>query len=200
MLELVSENPFAQRLEGAMIETNDNAVLQSFEATALPHLDDLFRTATSLLGNRTEAEDAVQECYLQAWKSFHRFTPGTNCRAWLFKILFHVVSHHRRKWLNRFRIREDPGVLEMAVATPSVPVDLTDEEIIGALQKIPQQYAEVLLLADVQEFSYKEIQDTLGIPIGTVMSRLSRGRHLLRNRLAHLAPTRGPRRAAAHAG
>ena len=76
--------------------------LSTFEASALPHATDLFRTATSLLGNRTEAEDAVQETYLQAWKSFHRFTPGTNCRAWLYRVLFHVIAHQRRKWLNRF--------------------------------------------------------------------------------------------------
>src|SRR5262245_48466081 len=80
--------------------------LEGFEAEAMPHLNDLYRGASSMLGNRTEAEDIVQETYLQAWKSFHRFTPGTNCRAWLFKILFHVIQHHRRKWF-RFRFTDD---------------------------------------------------------------------------------------------
>jgi RNA polymerase sigma-70 factor (ECF subfamily) len=72
--------------------------LEDFEAAAMPHFDDLYRTAARVIGDRTEAEDLVQETYLQGWKSFHRFEPGTNCRAWLFKILFHVIHHHRRKW------------------------------------------------------------------------------------------------------
>ena len=68
-----------------------------FEAVAVPHLNELYRTAVRALRNPTEANDVVQETYLQAWKSFHRFTTGTNCRAWLYKIMFHVVHHHRRK-------------------------------------------------------------------------------------------------------
>jgi len=90
---------------------NARESLDSFEGLALPHTNDLFRMASSLLRNRTEAEDAVQECLLQAWKSFDRFEPGTNCRAWLYKILFHVVSHHRRKW-SRLWLAEDPQSLE----------------------------------------------------------------------------------------
>ena len=76
---------------GETLEFMDN-----FESVALPYMNDLFRAASSVLGSRSEAEDIVQETHLQAWKSFHRFTLGTNCRAWLFKILFHVIQHHRR--------------------------------------------------------------------------------------------------------
>jgi RNA polymerase sigma-70 factor, ECF subfamily len=161
--------------------------LSTFEASALPHATDLFRTATSLLGNRTEAEDAVQETYLQAWKSFHRFTPGTNCRAWLYRVLFHVIAHQRRKWLNRFVATERTDIEQTATYSVPVPEHLTDEEILGAIRNIPQQYAEVVMLADVHEFSYKEIQETLEVPIGTVMSRLSRGRQLLRAKLQSCA-------------
>jgi RNA polymerase sigma-70 factor (ECF subfamily) len=168
-------------------------VLESFEAVALPHTSDLFRTAMSLLRNRSEAEDAVQETLLQAWKSFHRFESGTNCRAWLFKILFHVVSHQRRKW-SRMWLAEDPQILEdKLTAKPVVADDLTDEHVLAAFSKIPQRYAEVVMLADVQEFSYKEIQETLGIPIGTVMSRLSRGRECLRGELGSMAPVKAAR-------
>jgi RNA polymerase sigma-70 factor, ECF subfamily len=155
-----------------------------FEGEALPHLDDLYRAALSLLRSRAEAEDAVQETYLQALKSFHRFTPGTNCRAWLFRILFHVISHQRRKWLSLFMFSEREELERTAVYTPPVPEQLTDDEIIAAFRQLPRQFADVVMLADVQEFSYKEIQETLGIPIGTVMSRLSRGRQLLRAQLA----------------
>jgi RNA polymerase sigma-70 factor (ECF subfamily) len=154
--------------------------MEVFEACALPHTSDLFRTAVSMLGNRAEAEDAVQEAYLQAWKSFDRFTPGTNCRAWLFKILFHTVSHHRRKWFGRRAGQDLESIQDGMADKPAVAEHLTDEQMLSAFRKIPAKYAEVVMLADVHEFSYKEIQDTLGIPAGTVMSRLSRGREALR--------------------
>ena len=165
-------------------QTESNVTwITQFEREALPHTDDLYRTAASMMRSRTEAEDAVQETYLQAWKSFQRFTPGTNCRAWLFRILFHVIAHQRRKWFSRFIPTERADLEQTMTYSAPVPNDLTDEEILSAVRKIPQQYAEVVMLADVHEFSYKEIQETLGIPIGTVMSRLSRGRQLLRAQL-----------------
>jgi len=170
--------------------------IADFEAAALPHLDDLFRTALRLTGDQTEAEDLVQEAYLQAWKSFHRFELGTNCRAWLFKILFHVTHHYRRKIFNFKTVKESEEVLEETVAyEPPVPEELSDEEVLAAFQKLPQPYREVVLLADVQEFSYKEVADTLHIPVGTVMSRLSRGRKLLRAELAGYAAGYGIRQA-----
>lgn len=162
-----------------------------FEAEAMPYLIDLYRAAASILHNRAQAEDAVQEAYLQALKSFHRFTPGTNCRAWLFRILFHVISHQRRKWFGRFVFSEREELEQTAVYVEPVAEQLTDDELIQAFRELPQQYAEVVMLADVQEFSYKEIQETLGIPIGTVMSRLSRGRQLLRKQLADFANREG---------
>jgi RNA polymerase sigma-70 factor, ECF subfamily len=171
-----------------MIASQRAERLETFESTALPHTGDLFRTALALLGNRAEAEDAVQDCMLQAWKSFHRFQPGTNCRAWLYKILFHVVSHHRRR-TRRLVLGEDPQILEETLqASPPIPETLTDEDVLAAIQKMPAQYSEVVLLADVHEFTYKEIQETLGIPIGTVMSRLSRARDHLRRQLSMLRP------------
>ncbi|HEU4389208.1 MAG TPA: sigma-70 family RNA polymerase sigma factor, partial [Blastocatellia bacterium] len=163
-----------------------------FEKAALPHLDDLYRAASRIIGNRTQAEDLVQETYLQAWKSFDRFEPGTNCRAWLFKILFHVIQHHRRK---SFRLKlTDEGdeiFAQTLIYEPPVPQDLTNEDVLAAFQKLPEQYREVVLLSDVYDFKYKEIQATLGIPQGTVMSRLSRGRELLRKHLAAFAEASG---------
>lgn len=166
--------------------------VDSFEMAALPHMNDLYRTALRVIGNAGEAEDLVQETYFQAWKSFHRFEAGTNCRAWLFKILFHVIQHHRRKWF-RFRFAgESDEMLEQTLQyEPPVPQDLSDEDVLAAFEKIPEQYRAVILLSDVYEFSYKEIHETLGIPIGTVMSRLSRGRQLLRIQLAGVAEAAG---------
>jgi RNA polymerase sigma-70 factor (ECF subfamily) len=157
-------------------------------------MNDLYRTAARVIGSRSEAEDLVQETYLQAWKSFHRFQLGTNCRAWLFKILFHVIHHHRRKWYNSKLVQEnDEHFQDSVAAEPPVPEDLSDEDVLEALEKIPIQYREVVLLADVQEFSYKEVAVTIGVPIGTVMSRLSRGRKLLRGELTKFAEDYGIR-------
>jgi RNA polymerase sigma-70 factor (ECF subfamily) len=159
---------------------------------ALPHLNDLFRAASRLVGNRTEAEDLVQEVYLQAWKSFHRFELGTNCRAWLFKILFNKIHHHYRARYTRRIVKDADEFLEETVAyEPPVPEHISDEEILMALDKVPASYREVIILADVQEFSYKETAEILGVPIGTVMSRLSRARKLLRIELADVAQSYG---------
>ena len=168
-----------------------------FETEAMPHLNDIFRTATRVLGERGRAEDVVQEVYLQAWKSFDRFETGTNCRAWLFKILFHCVNHHRRKWFRFPLLKENEEFLEANLTySPPVPDHLTDEEILAALEKIPGDFRSVVLLVDVEEFAYKEAADILQIPIGTVMSRLSRGRKLLREQLVDVARSYGIARTA----
>ncbi len=164
-------------------------ILDDFETLAMPHMNDLYRTARRMLGGETQAEDAVQETYLQAWKSFHRFEQGTNIRAWLYKILFHVVQHHRRTAYRLVTVREEEEfIFDQLVYEPAVPEQICDEEVLRALDRVPENYRAVILLADVHEFSYKEVAATLSIPIGTVMSRLSRGRHMLRTHLASFAP------------
>ena len=166
--------------------------VEDFETAALPHLNDLFRTATGMLGSRSEAEDLVQEVYLEAWKSFHRFELGTNCRAWLYKILFHRLHHHRRKWfIWKFKTEGDDDLQRSLAYEPPVEDKLTDEEVLAGVNKVPEQFREVLLLADVEEFAYKEIASMLAIPVGTVMSRLSRGRKYLRAELGEVARQMG---------
>jgi RNA polymerase sigma-70 factor, ECF subfamily len=163
-----------------------------FEAEAMPHLNDLYRTASRILRDTSRAEDVVQEVYLQAWKSFDRFEPGTNCKAWLFKILFHSINHYRRKW---FRLRllgdKEEHLEENLSWTPPLPDHLTDAEILRALESIPHDFRAVVLLVDIEEFAYKEAADILNVPIGTVMSRLSRGRKLLREQLLEVAQSYG---------
>lgn len=177
--------------------TEDASAAHRFETEAMPHLNDIFRTATRVLGERGRAEDVVQEVYLQAWKSFDRFEAGTNCRAWLFKILFHCVNHHRRKWFRFPLLKENEEFLEANLTySPPVPDHLTDEEILTALEKIPTDFRSVVLLVDVEEFAYKEAADILQVPIGTVMSRLSRGRRLLREQLVDVARSYGIARTA----
>jgi RNA polymerase sigma-70 factor (ECF subfamily) len=165
-----------------------------FEQVALPHLNDLHRTASRVIGDRTVASDLVQETYLQAWKSFDRFTPGTNCRAWLYKILFHVIHHYRRKLyrMSPYLAHEDePSLEERLVFEPPVRQDLSDEDVLAALDRLPAHYREVVLLVDVEELAYKEAAEVLGVPIGTIMSRLSRGRAYLRRNLASYAEAYG---------
>jgi RNA polymerase sigma-70 factor (ECF subfamily) len=163
-----------------------------FEAAALPHMADLYRTATRLLADSTKADDVIQDVYLQAWKSFDKFEPGTNCRAWLYKILFNTMHHYRRKWLNVRIVKESEELIEQTVAwSPPVPDHLTDEEVLAALAEVPQDFRAVVLLVDVEEFAYKDAAGILNVPIGTVMSRLSRGRRLLRERLAGVAQSYG---------
>jgi RNA polymerase sigma-70 factor (ECF subfamily) len=168
------------------------SIEERFELEAMPHLNDLFRTALRMTGERGYAEDVIQEVYLQAWRSFDRFEAGTNCRAWLYKILFHCVSHQRRKWFRHPLLKENEEFLEANLVQPeSVAQEITDREILGALDSIPSDFRSVVLLVDVEEFAYKEVAEILSIPIGTVMSRLSRGRGLLRRHLANLARTYG---------
>src|SRR6267154_5375727 len=176
---------------GMKIEANSCTVAQ-FEAEALPHLPDIFRTATRILGDKARAEDVAQEVFLQAWKSFHRFEPGTNCRAWLFKILFHCVNHHRRKWFRFPMLKETEEFIESNLTyTEPIPEHLKDEDILAALDRIPADFRAVILMVDVEEFAYKDGAEILSIPIGTIMSRLSRGRKLLREQLGEVAQSYG---------
>ncbi len=156
----------------------------AFEAEALPLMADVFRVANYLARDRETAEDLTQETFIQALNSFHRYTPGTNCRAWLVTILYHLNSKRRHK-LGQLKLVEDveEQIAQTVAFVPPIPQHLTDEEILAALEKIPQTFRNVVVLTDVEEFSYKEVAEFLAVPIGTVMSRLYRGRKLLRQQL-----------------
>ena len=156
----------------------------AFEGEVLPHADRLFRLAMWFVRNRADAEDVVQETMMQALRSFHRFQPGTNCRAWLTTILQHIVSNRRRAKGRSIVVNDSDDRIPQTVAfVPPVPQDLTDELILASLRRLPTTFQEVILLCDVEELSYKEAAEALAIPIGTVMSRLHRGRAQLRAEL-----------------
>ena len=164
----------------------------SFESEAMPHIASLFRVANWLTRDRSEAEDLVQETLTEALTSFHRFVLGTNCRAWLIAIMYHRQSKRRRTNMHLHLVSDSQErILETLIYEPSTPQDVTDEEVLQALERLPRSYQEVVTLADVEEMSYKEIAIALDIPVGTVMSRLSRGRKLLRVELASYAQARG---------
>ena len=172
-----------------------NEMEETFASEAMPHLKDLYRTAVRLTRDQTSAEDIVQEVFLQAWKSFEKYETGTNCRAWLYQIMFFKISHHRRALVMQskfFQSDDEEGtIFNHAAAAAPIPQNLTDEEIICAVDKLSPKFRAVVLLCDVEEFSYKEVARILQIPIGTVMSRLNRGRKNLRESLAAVAPAYG---------
>lgn len=172
---------------------NTEITPEIFETEAMAHLDNLYRTALRLTMKQADAEDLVQETFMQAWKSFKQYEPGTNCRAWLYKILFNKYDHYRRKKYTQAKyIQEaDDFVFLNTSYNAPIPEHLTDKEIIAALNKLPEHYRSVVLLADVHEFDYKEIAEILSIPIGTVMSRLSRARQQLKKSLAGVAKEYG---------
>lgn len=150
----------------------------------MPHVDRLFRLAMWMERDRQEAEDLVQETLIQALKSFHRFTLGTNCKAWLVTILHHVRSNRRRARLRRPEVEDpDDRIAQTVPADPPIPQHITDEAMLAALRGIPEVYHDIILLCDVEGMTYKEIAEALAIPIGTVMSRLHRGRAMLRAQL-----------------
>ena len=173
------------------MEQNDRfRRLETFEAEALGFSGQLFRVALRLCHDREKAEDLVQETYLQAWRSFQRFELGTNLRAWLYKILFNVYySGIRRERLELAPIEET--IAETIAYDPPTPQHLTEEEVLTALERIPRDFQVPVVLADVEELSYREIADALQIPLGTVMSRLHRGRKLLRMELGNYARNAG---------
>jgi RNA polymerase sigma-70 factor, ECF subfamily len=173
----------------------------AFEADALPHAPGLFRLAMWLERDRQEAEDLVQETLTRALESFHRFERGTNCRAWLVSILQHVRSNRRR---SRGRSPVVADVDELAAAgiaiMPEVPDYLTDVDVLRALEQLQPNHQEVIILCDVEELTYKEIARALGMPIGTVMSRLHRARAFLRAELAAYANSHGIGRVSPRSG
>ncbi len=147
------------------------------------HAESLLRVARRMTRNHHAAEDAVQEALLSAWRSFHHFEAGTNCKAWLFKILINLLNkNHSRPTLV---IVDLPGtaVLENITPVRNSYGDLARSDVIAAIESLQEEQRIVLLLAAVEGFTCKEIGIMLGAPIGTVMSRLSRGRAEVRRAL-----------------
>jgi RNA polymerase sigma-70 factor (ECF subfamily) len=162
---------------------------EEFDRAALVHVPELLRVATRLCGDAAAGEDLVQETYLQAWRSFHRFEAGTNCRAWLYKILLFTYSAQRRKRARQpFLVDIDTTADTALLVEPPTPDLLTVEAVRAAFDGLPDPFRTVVVLVDVEGLTYREAADALNVAIGTVMSRLSRGRRMLRLELAQHAP------------
>lgn len=178
----------------------------TFENDAMEFLPGLFQAAMRMTRNRADADDLVQEAYLRAYRGYGGFREGTNLRAWLYRILTNAYINQYRKQQRRpeetdlddledFLLFHRLGGLEAVAAGTSaedvVLAGITDEHVTAALDGLSEAYRMAVLLADVQGFTYKEIAEILDVPIGTVMSRLHRGRKALQRELYDLAVARG---------
>ena len=171
---------------------------ERFEVLVWEHLDGLFGAALRMTRNRTRAEDLLQETFLRAWRSFHTFKPGTNVRAWLYRILMNAYIDGYRKSEREPEVVDQEDVDEFYLYSKvhesedfrragnpeeALLSRLMDADVKGALDSLPEAFRNVVVLADIEGFSYKEIAEILSIQIGTVMSRLHRGRRQLQVKL-----------------
>jgi RNA polymerase sigma-70 factor (ECF subfamily) len=168
------------------VHVGENLSAESFEQLAMPHFERLYNFACWLTHDRQEAEDLVQETYAKALKGFSSFRPGTNFRAWIYKILRNAFLTSRTGLKATATVPLDPedeeGGLPAVEETPeSILLQRSDRQLVQqALEELPAAYREVLLLCEVEEMSYQEISAALDVPMGTVMSRLFRARKALR--------------------
>jgi RNA polymerase sigma-70 factor, ECF subfamily len=184
------------------VHTKESKAL--FEELALQYMDMLYSTALRMTRNTQEAEDLVQDTYLRAFRFFNKFEVGTNFKAWIFRILTNTFINKYRKKVRLPKqvelekvsfLIEDKDALKEPSDLNDVDDEMTekifDDQVNRALEKLSEDFREIILLADVEGLSYKEIADKVGIPIGTVMSRLFRGRRMLQKSLRRYARREG---------
>jgi RNA polymerase sigma-70 factor (ECF subfamily) len=193
-----------ERLELPVMTTDTTDMRDLFEAQAMPFIDQLYAAAMRMTRNPSDAQDLVQETFVKAFASFKQFEQGTNLKAWLYRILTNTfINTYRKKQREPYQGTIDDledwqlGGAESTTATSSRSAEaeaidhLPDSAVKDALQSIPEDFRLAVYFADVEGFSYQEIADIMKTPIGTVMSRLHRGRRLLRDLLAGYAAERG---------
>ncbi len=164
---------------------------EEFKSRAIPLFDQVFRFALGLARDEDEAMDLVQDTYLKAWSALEGFRAGTNIKAWLIKIAYNTfVNEYKGK--SRVELKEeDQFVNHRGNPAEDVIENALDEDVERALKSLPEEYRSVIVMVDVGEMSYGEVAEVLGCPVGTIRSRLSRARALMKKRLYEYARTRG---------
>lgn len=177
-----------------------------FRSEALPHMDAVYRFALRLTGARDRAEDLVQETFLRAFRSWDQYTPGTQCKSWLFTICRNVFLRgeeraNRHEEILSEKVGRSSGIFDVVspVWVKAADADpegeffesIVDEEVLQRIQALPEEYRTAVVLSDLEGFSYQEISEMVGVPVGTVKSRLFRGRRILQNQLYEYAVSMG---------
>jgi RNA polymerase sigma-70 factor, ECF subfamily len=173
---------------------------ERFEQDVIPFMSQLYPAALRMTRNHSDAEDLVQETFAKAYAAFHQFKPGTNLRAWLHRILANTfINSYRKKrrepmqdlgaeFSDDWQTSNDPLAPQARSAETEALERLADSDILQALRELPEEFRVAIYLADIEGYPYKQIAEMMGTPIGTVMSRLHRGRAKLRTQLASHAP------------
>lgn len=194
--------PFIFNFAIVVPDENQRQLYEDFEREAVPHMDALYNFALKMTGDSDEADDLVQETYLKAFRFFDKFEKGTNCKAWLFRIMKNTYINKYRKEskepdkvdyeeVENFYENVKPSSTDSAHLEKDIYDNLLDDELSEAINSLPEDFKTVVILCDIEGFTYEEIADFIDIPIGTIRSRLHRARKMLFTKLQKYAIERG---------
>lgn len=183
-------------------DENQRQLYEDFEREAVPHMDALYNFALKMTNDSDEADDLVQETYLKAFRFFDKFEKGTNCKAWLFRIMKNTFINKYRKEtkepdkvdyedVENFYENIKPSTTDSAHLEKDIYDNLLDDELSEAINSLPEDFKTVVILCDIEGFTYEEIADFIDVPVGTVRSRLHRARKMLFTKLQSYAAERG---------
>lgn len=194
--------PFIFNFGIVVPDEKQRQLYEDFEREAIPHMDALFNFALKMTGDSDEADDLVQETYLKAFRFFDKFEKGTNCKAWLFRIMKNTYINKYRKEtkepdkvdyeeVENFYENVKPSSTDSAHLEKDIFDNLLDDELSEAINSLPDDFKTVVILCDIEGFTYEEIADFIDVPVGTVRSRLHRARKMLFTKLQKYASERG---------
>lgn len=194
--------PFIFNFAIVVPDEKQRQLYEDFEREAIPHMDALFNFALKMTGDSDEADDLVQETYLKAFRFFDKFEKGTNCKAWLFRIMKNTYINKYRKEtkepdkvdyedVENYYENVKPSSTDSAHLEKDIYDNLLDDELSEAINSLPEDFKTVVILCDIEGFTYEEISDFIDVPVGTVRSRLHRARKMLFTKLQKYASERG---------
>jgi len=186
----------------AIFTSDEKKLNEEFEREAVPHMDSLYNFALKMTGDSDDASDLIQETYLKAFRFWDKFEKGTNCKAWLFRIMKNTFINTYRKntkepdkvdyeEIENFYENIKPSSTDSAHLEKDIYDNLLDDELSGAISSLPEDFRTVVILCDIEGYTYDEIADFVDVPVGTVRSRLHRARKMLYTKLHDYASDKG---------